>query len=683
MVPATYDPYHSATADAPITDPDGSVGQARRHQVAPSGRCRYSGCQDAMSRSLLESLAEGAVLADGAVGSYLFELTGRLSEPNHVYEALNVDRSELVRWLHVAYLEAGARCLTTNTFAANATHLQPLGLQKRVAELNRAGVRRAREAIAAFSGQHDVEADCFILGSIGPTRDGGESAHQINGIYRDPILALVDEQVDGLLLETFTDLDRLLAVLEVIAGVPEAPPVVAQMSLRQTGPEGCFEQDPGAFVEAAAALGARVVGVNCCGPWEATSFLQAVRNVAPVAHGQIHLSAMPNAGGFQRIGNRYMTRVNPEYMGQFARGLARSEVRMIGGCCEVHPPHIREMANYLRTQQAGRQVVCTGSQLTGSPVGDDVKQRNGRFSSKIKRADFAVSVEMLPSRGTDPATIQRKADFVAELAASGRADALDVTDGSRGICLMSPGQFISLVRERLGWGPDDASGLEFIAHFTSRDLNVMGLQSRLIGYWVRQIRNVLFITGDPPKMSPGYPRSTAVFDLDSTAMIHYTHRCLNSGVDFGGQPLGRHSDPRTGFTIGSGFEPEAVDLPGELEKLHRKIDRGADYIMTQPAFSHETLAVLEPWRLRIPILVGVMILRSLDHARRVAEVPGVVVPPEVFERLGAWSAPADQAKAGIQIAVEQARWVRQQGWAGLYLMSPASHEPVLEVLAAS
>ncbi|MFA6111822.1 MAG: methylenetetrahydrofolate reductase, partial [Candidatus Latescibacterota bacterium] len=310
------------------------------------------------------------------------------------------------------------------------------------------------------------------------------------------------------------------------------------------------------------------------------------------------------------------------------------------------------------------------------PISDEVKRTNGPLSRKLKDGGFAVSVELLPPRGTGG--LKGKLAFVEALAASGLADAVDLTDGSRGIPLMPPGDFIGVIRSRLGWSGGDR--LELIPHFTTRDLNVMGLQSRLVGYWARNIHNVLFVTGDPPKMSPTYPRSTAVFDLDSVAMIRYAHACLNAGVDFGGQPLGPQADPRTRFTVGSGFEPEALDLARELDRLERKLEAGADYVMTQPAFRPEPLEALDRFRGRAAFLVGVLVLTGLAHAQRMAQVPGVIVPAAILDRLARYPDPEDQAKEGRQLAVEQIHRVRQEGWAGLYLMSPASHQPVLEVL---
>lgn len=629
----------------------------------------------------ITSLLSAPLLADGAYGSYLFERTGRLSEANHVYEALNIASPDAIRDIHIAYLQAGARCITTNTFGANSAYLEVMGEGGRVSEINRAGVQRAREAIDSFTSQTGSEQRYFIVGSIGPSCDDELTQDQVRKIYQEQIEALIAAGVDALLVETFSSLAQVVALLELIKTLPDTPPVIVQMALQQK-PDGDWNLDPALYVKTVARLGARVVGVNCCTPWDATAFIEKVGSLDEVLNGKVLLSAMPNAGGFQRIGHRYMTAVNPEFMGKLARSFAAQSVRLIGGCCEVHSEHIREMNNYLQGSQASRSTVEVMSQDALTPAGPEFKAANGPFSRKLMAGEFVVSVEMLPSRGTAPGVLEKKIDFVRELAESGLADALDITDGSRGIPLVPPGDFIASIRDALGWTARSGDPLELIPHYTTRDLNAMGLQSRLMGYYWQRINNVLFITGDPPKMSPSYPRSTAVFDANSVDMVNYTHACLNAGVDFGGQLLGRHEDPRTHFTIGTGFEPEALDSQSEIDKLEQKIDAGADYVMTQPVFRNEALAIMKPYRKRIPILVGVMILTSLEQAKRVGQVPGVTIPESVLERLGRFDAPEDQALAGRDIAMEQVRWIREQGWPGLYLMSPASHRHVIETLGA-
>lgn len=617
----------------------------------------------------LDTLRQQPLLADGALGSYLFERTGRLSEQNHLYETFNLERPELVRQIHLEYLQAGAQCLTSNSFAANKTHLPAAP----IAELNAAAARIARQAIDEYRQQARRQEPFFVLGSVGPTLEMRESPLEARDIYREQIEALVG--VDALLLETFTSLLHVAAILEILQDIPDAPPAIVHMALHQR--RGEWNQDPQLYAKTAADLGAQVIGVNCCTPGEATAFFDAVQDLKPIQDGQVQLSAMPNGGDFQRIGHRYLTGVNPEYMGRFAREMAQKGVHLIGGCCEVHPPHIHEMHNYLHSLTAADHTpaISPVPSQTLPPSHADAKRDNGPFSRKIFAGEFAVSVELLPPRGTGG--LKSRLAFIDQLAASGLADALDITDGSRGIPLMPPGDFVHLIRQRLGW---DADPLELIPHFTTRDLNVMGLQSRLVGYWANRIHNVLFITGDPPKMSPTYPRSTAVFDLDSVGLIRYTHAFLNAGLDFGGQPLGTHKDPRTAFTVGTGCEPEALDLTRELARLERKIDAGADYVMTQPAFNMDALENLADYREKVPIVVGVMVLRGLEHARRIAQVPGVIVPETIFARLGQYANETDQAKAGTELAAEQVRWIRDNGWAGLYLMSPSAHQPVLEVL---
>ncbi|MCX7886788.1 MAG: homocysteine S-methyltransferase family protein [Verrucomicrobiae bacterium] len=602
---------------------------------------------------LLTALRAGPLLAEGAMGSLLFERTGRLSESNHVYEFFNLERPELIEEIHLAYLTAGARCLKTNTFGANRQALKTFGLEQQTAAINRAGVERARTAIARFRPEEPV----FVLASVGPCESGAD---------REQLDALLEAGPDALLLETFASAEELERALDVVQSYTSLPPLIAEVT---------NAPDPAGFLLRMQQRGVPVAGVNCCAPWDAEGFVEAVKDLPAVRDGTLLLSVMPNAGGFQRIGRRFMSCVNPEYVGKLARRLANYGVRLIGGCCEMHPQHIREMHNYLRSCR-GARVAVVGS-VPRAPAGMAEKRGNGPFSRKLMDRQFVVSVELLPPRGTDPKVLDAKVEFVRQLAASGLADAVDVTDGSRGIPLMLPGDFIHLLRRRLG----DHIPLEFIAHFTGRDLNLMGIQSRLIGYHANGIHNVLFITGDPPKMSPTYPRSTAVFDLDSITMIRLTHACLNAGVDFGGAPLGRHADPRTHFTIGSGFEPEAINRERELDRLRAKLENGADYIMTQPAFRHEPLAVLEEFRGgTCRFLVGVMVLANLEHARRMAEVPGVVLPAAILQRLAHYERQDDQAKAAREIAVEQIRRVRRDGWDGLYLMSPGGIGGVIEVL---
>jgi homocysteine S-methyltransferase len=638
----------------------------------------------------LKSGTDGAILADGGIGSLIFHLTGRLASTEYTYEALNLRNRELITGIYASSLAAGATVLTTNTFAANAVELGAAGVGDKVGEINRAAVEIARTAISDHQHEYPVsDSNFFVIGSIGP---GGRDVKA----YAGQIAALIGAGIDAFLLETFTDIDLAMQLTRHISGQPEAPPVIVHGALDQgVGEEQKWPVEPVEFVQMAADAGASVAGINCVAPWAAAAFITAAKEAPVVAAGKILLSAMPNAGGFERIGHRFLARTNPEYMGTLARQLGDSGASLVGGCCEVHPEHIREMSAYLKSRRSSLDQDSRESAGTPGIVGNtrsgsqpatavreksDARRANGEFSRKLFEGEFAISVEIVAPVGAESKALDLRAKMVSQLVEKQLADAVDITDGSRGMPLVPPGDLVELIRQKLAWR--DGDRIEFIAHFTGRDLNTLAVQSRLMGYHWRGIKNVLFITGDPPKMSPTYPRSTAVFDMNSVQMIRATARQLNQGRDFGGNPLGSEFESSAGFTVGTGFEPEAINISRELDRLRAKIDAGADYVMTQPVFDNEPLSTIEPVRDLIPVLPGVLVLRSADHARRIAQVPGMDLPVGVLNEMDRFSDPADQAKVGLDLAVSRAIAYKSEGWAGLYLMSPASMGAAVSVLKA-
>ncbi len=630
----------------------------------------------AAKQSFLESLRVGTNLADGGIGSLIFQLTGRLASPEFGYETLNLRNPELIKGIYASSLTAGATILTTNTFAANESELAEAGVSEQLASINASAVEIAREAIDEYISEYSPpDTSFYVIGSIGP---GASSVED----YKSQLEVLISSGIDAILLETFSDIETLLTLTQTISSMPEAPPVIAHGALDPgVGEHHSWPLEPSEFVAQAFRAGAAVAGINCVAPWAAAAFVDAAKQSPAVASGEILLSAMPNAGGFERIGHRFLARANPEYMGTLARQLGDSGASLVGGCCEVHPEHIREMSAYLksRTSSAGSVGNDRSHDMQARKMDKtDERRTNGNFSRKILDGDFTISVEMVAPTGTDLKALDLRAKMVRDLVDENLADAVDITDGSRGLPLVPPGDLVELIRGRLDWHTSDE--LEFIAHFAGRDLNTLAVQSRLMGYHLRGIRNVLFITGDPPKMSPTYPRSTAVFDMNSVQMIRSTANQLNSGRDFGGSSLGKGSESGTKFTIGTGFEPEAINMALETERLEAKIDAGADYVMTQPVFDSAAMSSIEPFRQSIAVLPGVMVLRSKAHAERIAQVPGVNLPTFIIENFERYESKEDQAKFGIELAVNQAHSYRSEAWAGIYLMSPASFGAAKQVL---
>ena len=624
----------------------------------------------------LESLRTGTTLADGGIGSLLFQLTGRLASPDFLYEAINLRNPNLIKGIYASSLAAGATVLTTNTFSANESELTVAGAGDQVDQINKVAITIAREAIEEHLAEYpDDSSVVFVIGSIGP---GGTTVES----YSTQIDSLIENGADAILLETFTNTDRLLALTRDISSRDNAPPVLAHAALDPgVGETQVWPIEPAQFASMAASAGASVAGINCVAPWVAAEFIQKAHTAPEVKNGDLLLSAMPNAGGFERIGHRFLARSNPEYMGTLARQLGDSGAALVGGCCEVHPEHVREMSAYLKSRTSS-----VGADLAMSPEArqrrehpaEDSRKTNGSFSRKIFDGKFAISVEMVAPTGSDPKALDLRARMVQEIVGEGLADAVDITDGSRGLPLIPPGDLVELIRAKLDWRDHDK--LEFVAHFAGRDLNTLAVQSRLMGYHLRGIRNVLFITGDPPKMSPTYPRSSAVFDMNSIQLIRATADQLNVGRDFGGNPLGGNLDSGTKFTIGTGFEPEALNIDAEIDRLRAKIDAGADYVMTQPVFDDASMKTIAPFRNLVSVLPGVMVLKSKSHAQRIAQVPRVNLSQSVIDSLAKYPSGNDQLKAGIDFAVRQAHEYRSQGWAGVYLMSPASLGAAKQVL---
>ncbi|MDP6667674.1 MAG: homocysteine S-methyltransferase family protein, partial [Dehalococcoidia bacterium] len=340
--------------------------------------------------TFLDSLRSGTVLADGGIGSLIFQLTGRLASADYAYEILNLRNRELIQGIHASSLTAGATVLTANTFAANSVELGIAGVEDQVAEINQAAVAIGREAITEHRAEFpDSGSTYFVIGSIGP---GGHATDA----YTEQIDALIGAGVDALLLETFTDIELAMQLVRSISSRRAAPPVIVHGALDPgVGETQQWPVEPTEFMDLAAEAGASVAGINCVAPWAAAAFVNEAKIAAAVATGEILLSAMPNAGGFERIGHRFLARANPEYMGTLVRQLGDSGASLVGGCCEVHPEHIREMSAYLKSRTPSAEPPApgaqsySGSQATGRTTPgtvrdpDDPRRSNGEFSRKL------------------------------------------------------------------------------------------------------------------------------------------------------------------------------------------------------------------------------------------------------------------------------------------------------------
>ncbi len=564
--------------------------------------------------SLLEP--DRIVVFDGAMGTMLYAKGVFI---NQCYDELNVRSPDLVSEVHRAYVKAGAEVLETNSFGANRLKLAQYGLEAQVGELNRRAAQLAREAAGERA---------WVAGAVGPLGVriepfGPTSRDEARQIFFEQLTALREGGADMFLLETFGDVDEIEQAILACRAVDPAIPVIAQMTI---GPD-CrtpFGASPEDVARALDGWGANVVGLNCSvGP---QTILEALERMAPVTRRK--LSAQPNAGMPRDVGGRTMYMASPEYMASYGRHLIHAGVKFLGGCCGTTPAHIKALVEGIRPlvprhRWQGRPASGQPSTSDGAaptPVGrEPVPFRNrSRWASKIAGGEFVSSVEIVPPRGVDAT---KMLEGVGALQRAG-VDAVNVPDGPRAQSRMGALLTALLIEQRVG--------IETVVHYCCRDRNLLGMLSDLLGASAVGLRNLLIITGDPPKMGP-YPDATAVFDIDSIGLTNLVSR-LNHGLDPGGNAIGQP----TAFAIGVGVNPAALDPVQELRRFEWKVDAGAEYAITQPVFDPEQLeSFLERIaHVRIPIIAGIWPLVSSRNAEFLAnEVPGVVVPEEIITRM--------------------------------------------------
>ena len=550
------------------------------------------------------------VIFDGAMGTMLYAKGVFI---NQCYDELVLRAPDIVREVHMAYANAGADVLETNTFGANRAKLTQFGLQGQVESINCTAAQLAREAAGE---------ERLVAGAVGPLGVrlepyGPTSRQEARAMFREQMQALADGGADCFVLETFADLDELEQAVIAAREVDAAMPVVAQATV---GPElrTSFGASPEDIARALDKWGVDVIGLNCSvGP---QAILDAIERMSAVTSRK--LSAQPNAGMPRDVGGRTMYMASAEYMGTYARHLVQAGAKIVGGCCGTTPEHIRAMVEGVRplaprTQVfvgVGRDEVHAASRVGCRPV---AFSERSRLAAKLAAGAFVTSVEIVPPRGVDTAKLEADA---AALAKAG-VDAINVPDGPRAQSRMGA-IASSLIIER--------QGIEAVTHYACRDRNLLGMLSDLLGASALGLRNLLLITGDPPKMGP-YPDATAVFDIDAIGLTNLVKN-LNRGLDPGNNPIG---DP-TRFAIGVGVNPVAIDPAHELKRFHWKVEAGAEYAITQPVFDPAQLEqFLDSIQdMRIPIIAGVWPLVSSRNAEFLAnEVPGVTVPPEILARM--------------------------------------------------
>jgi len=587
-----------------------------------------------MPVDLLSRIKQSPVLCDGAMGTLLYAKGIFI---NRSYDELNLSQPDLIRGIHHDYLQAGAEIVETNTFGANSFRLARHSLADKVRDINRTGARLAREAAKSF--------DVWVAGSVGPlgTRIeplGKTSFQEARDAFREQIQALVEGGVDLLILETFGYLEEIHQAMLAARDVAPSLPLVAQVTIDEDG--NCLDgSDPETFAPKLAEWGADVIGCNCSvGP---VAMLDAIERVRAAT--SLPLAAQPNAGIPRSVEGRNIYLCSPEYMASYARKYVASGVRIVGGCCGTTPDHIRVMKSALRVGEARGKTAS--AHVSGGPAPRATPavplEKRSALGAKLARGEFVTMVEIVPPKGTDISKEVEGARFLKSVG----VDAVNIPDSPRASARMS-NQALSLLIQR-------EVGIDAILHYTCRDRNVLCIQSDLLGAAAVGIRNLICITGDPPKMG-NYPDATAVFDVDAIGLVNIV-RSLNHGLDLGRNPIGTG----TGFVIGVGANPGLTDLDEEIRRFEYKVEAGAEYAVTQPVFD---LRLLENFlrrieHCRIPVVAGIWPLVSVRNAEFMKNELRVSVPDSILERISRAQTPEAARAEGVAIAREMLIAARQ------------------------
>jgi homocysteine S-methyltransferase len=588
-------------------------------------------------QQLLDS--DKAYIFDGAMGTMLYSKGIYI---NRSYDELNLVAADLVREVHSEYVRAGADIIETNTFGANVNKLQPYGLEANAREINIKAARIAREAAGNRA---------LVAGAVGPLGlriepYGPTSFEEAKQMFSDQVSALLEGGVDLFIVETFSDISELHQAILAVRELCDLP-IVAQVTIQMDG-NTLFGATPEVFTKRLAEWGADVIGLNCgVGPAIVLNAIEKMRALTDKK-----LSAQPNAGLPRDVGGRQIYMCSPEYMAEYSRRIVQAGASFIGGCCGSTPAHIKMIADAIRqfhprTQQVPVSETAKVSVRDLKPPEVNVvpAEERSNWARKIARGEFVTTVEVLPPKGCSP---WKTLDAIRLLKDAG-VDGVNIPDGPRAQTRMGAMATAVMVQQEIG--------IEAVLHYCCRDRNLLGMMSDILGAQALGVRNLLLITGDPPKMGP-YPDATAVFDIDAIGLTNMVNK-LNHGLDIGNNPIG---EP-TSFSIGVGVNPGSVNMDEELRRFEWKIEAGAEYAITQPVFDIEQLRefLKRIEHCRIPIIAGIWPLVSFRNAEFLHnEVPGVRVTPEIMERMRAASAISKEAgrDEGLKIARESLAEVR-------------------------
>jgi len=610
-----------------------------------------------MPKPYLDRLKDGILLFDGAMATYLFSQGVYLKK---CFEEVCMTNPALVLDVHREYIARGAQAIETNSYGANPLKLAGFHLADKTEAINRAAVALARQAAGD---------EVYVAGSVGPTGrilepDGPLTEREAKESFRAHIGALLRAGVDLILLETFQNRRELALAVEVVKELDPTIPLQAQFTYGR----GLFVGEDFYLHEAEAwgpflqALPVDVVGVNLMGPADALETVAVLKK-----HVTKPLAVMPDSGMPKEVDGRQFYLMNPDYFAEYAKLFLDAGVAVIGGCCGTTPEYIGKAAEAVLSFDAGRRQVKWVKTKPEVPEQTPVALADrSALGAALARGEWITSIELVPPLGIDPAPMLEKA---VALEAAG-VKFVNLPDGPRASARLGALVSAALIAQK--------TKLEPILHMACRDKNLIGLQGDLFGYHALGLRNVLLVTGDPPKVGK-YPNVTGVFDVDSIGLTQVVRR-FNAGVDMGAEALPQV----TRFVHGTGVNPAFPVPQTELERARQKADAGTEYFITQPVWDVDQLERFldDLQKAGVPVILGVWPLASYRNALFLAnEVPGVVIPRVVLDRMEKITDKEAGRQEGIALARQIVARLRHRV-AGIQVSPPFGNvRTALEVIA--
>ncbi len=592
---------------------------------------------------LSDELGRKVLIADGAMGTLLYQFGTQRS-----HEELNISHPDTVKIIHQKYIDAGADIIQTNTYAANSLKLERYGLQNQVQTINHAAVRLAKEAVAAQT------RPVYVLGTIGGIYSPGErklnevSLEQISTVLKEQLNYLLLAGVDGILLETYYDTSELIAAIKTVRAAT-ALPIVANLTMQEIG-VAMNGETFAATLDLMEKAGANVVGANCLmGPSHMAQAFQAV----PLKNGRI-LSAYPNASLPSMEAGQIVYEKTTAHFEHFGEIFRLEGIGLIGGCCGTTPEHIRAIKKGLQNREIIHKKIL--NQSIFSPI-KNIKRKSleQRIDQKV-RQELTILVELDPPRTLDTRSFFEGVTALKEA----NVDKITISDNSLARPRISNLALAAILKKDFDLSP--------LVHLTTRDHNLIGITSQIMGLHELNLFDVLALTGDPAKVGD-FPGASSVFDTTSMGLIKLIKQ-FNHGISYTGKHLKETSD----FKVGAAFNPNAPRLERAARVMRKKQDAGADYIVTQPIYDQAILPILKQslttYDITIPVFIGIQPLVSSRNAEFIHnEVPGIQITDEIRQQMIV----ADRQNRGKQEGLKIARQMIDEAkkyFNGFYLVTP-------------